>query len=62
MSREGVDIPGKSNFGIMKRSNYKDNLEVKEIHQEQADSLAKARNDNHGISHAFIEKLGIFKV
>ena len=34
VSREGADALGKTNFAIMERSNYKDNLELKVIQQE----------------------------
>lgn len=34
VSGEGADVLGKSNFAIMERSNYKDNLELKVIQQD----------------------------
>jgi hypothetical protein len=34
LSREGAEVLDKSNFGIIERSNYNDNLELEEIQQQ----------------------------
>ena len=63
VSREGADVLGKSNFAIMERSNYKDNLELKVIQQEsEANFPMKQGHVCSCTNCTFVEQLVRFTV